>query len=175
MAEITHPAVAQVHGIESWRGHPFLVVEYLAGGTFASLAAGGTGTGPDAVLITEVLVSEHREAVQTGSATNTGPGGELDLVMRQEDRAGEKLFVDYAGQTVPVVDCETGEERDAQVFVAVLGASIYTFAEATWTQTLPDWIASHVRAFEFFAGCPELVIPDNLRPGSTAPIAASQT
>ena len=84
----------------------------------------------------------------------------LDLVMRQEHRAGEKLFVDYAGQTVPVVDRETGEERDAQVFVAVLGASSYTFAEATWTQTLPDWIGSHVRAFEFFGGCPELVIPD---------------
>ena len=84
----------------------------------------------------------------------------LDLVMRQEHRAGEKLFVDYAGQTVPVVDRETGEERDAQVFVAVLGASSYTFAEATWTQTLPDWVGSHVRAFEFFGGCPELVIPD---------------
>ena len=86
-----------------------------------------------------------------------------DVVMRQEHRAGEKMFVDYAGQTVPVVDRETGEERQAQVFVAVLGASSYTFAEATWTQTLPDWTASHVRAFEFFGGCPELVIPDNLR------------
>ena len=87
----------------------------------------------------------------------------LDVVMRQEHRAGEKMFVDYAGQTVAVVDRETGEERQAQVFVAVLGASSYTFAEATWTQTLPDWTASHVRAFEFFGGCPELVIPDNLR------------
>ena len=76
----------------------------------------------------------------------------LDLVMRQEQRAGEKLFVDYAGQTVPVVDRETGEKRDAQVFVAVLGASSYTFGEATWTQTLPDWTASHVRTFEFFGG-----------------------
>ena len=91
--------------------------------------------------------------------------GKLDLVMRQEHRAGEKLFVDYAGQTVPVVDPETGEVREAQVFVAVLGASSYTFAEATWTQTLPDWTASHVRAFDFFGGCPELVIPDNLRSG----------
>ena len=91
--------------------------------------------------------------------------GKLDLVMRQEHRAGEKLFIDYAGQTVPVVAPETGEERQAQVFVAVLGASSYTFAEATWTQTLPDWTASHVRAFEFYGGCPELVIPDNLRSG----------
>ena len=91
--------------------------------------------------------------------------GKLDLVMRQEHRAGEKLFIDYAGQTVPVVDPETGEVRQAQVFVAVLGASSYTFAEATWTQSLPDWTASHVRAFEFYGGCPELVIPDNLRSG----------
>ena len=89
----------------------------------------------------------------------------LDLVMRQEHRAGEKLVVDYAGQTVPVVDRETGEARQAQIFVAVLGASSYTFAEATWTQTLPDWTASHVRAFEFYGGCPELVVPDNLRSG----------
>ena len=89
----------------------------------------------------------------------------LDLVMRQEHRAGEKLFVDYAGQTAPVVDRETGEVRGAQIFVAVLGASSYTFTEATWTQTLPDWTASHVRAFEFFGGCPELVVPDNLRSG----------
>ena len=89
----------------------------------------------------------------------------LDLVMRQEHRAGEKLFVDYAGQTVPVVDRETGAVRQAQVFVAALGASSYTFAEATWTQTLPDWTASHVRAFEFYGGCPELVVPDNLRSG----------
>ena len=89
----------------------------------------------------------------------------LDLVMRQEHRAGEKLFVDYAGQTVPVVDRKTGAVRQAQIFVAVLGASSYTFAEATWTQTLPDWTASHVRAFAFYGGCPELVVPDNLRSG----------
>ena len=89
--------------------------------------------------------------------------GKLDVVMRQEHRAGEKLFVDYAGHTVPVVDRNTGELREAQIFVAVLGASNYTYAEATWTQTLPDWIASHVRAFEFYGGCSELLIPDNLR------------
>jgi hypothetical protein len=69
--------------------------------------------------------------------------------MRQEHRAGEKLFVDYAAQTAEVVDRRTGEIRQAQIFVAVLGASNYTYAEATWTQQLPDWIGSHVRAFEF--------------------------
>ena len=88
----------------------------------------------------------------------------LDVVMRQEHRAGEKMFVDYAGRTVAVVDRQSGRIRHAQVFVAVLGASNYTFAEATWSQTLPDWVASHVRAFEFFGGCTELVIPDNHRP-----------
>lgn len=91
--------------------------------------------------------------------------GKLDVVMRQAHRAGEKLFVDYAGQTVEVVDWRTGEIRQAQIFVAVLGASNYTYAEATWTQQLSDWIGSHVRAFEFLGGTPELVVPDNLRSG----------
>ena len=91
--------------------------------------------------------------------------GKLDVVMRQDHRAGEKLFVDYAGQTMPVVDRDTGEVHEAQIFVAVLGASNYTYAEATWTQGLPDWIGSHRRAFAFLGGVPELVVPDNLRTG----------
>lgn len=85
--------------------------------------------------------------------------------MRQLHRAGEKLFIDYCGQTVPIVDATTGEIRQAQVFVAVLGASSYTYAEATWTQELPQWIASHQRAFQFFGGVVELLVPDNLRSG----------
>ncbi len=93
--------------------------------------------------------------------------GRLDVVMRQDHRAGEKLFVDYAGQTVPVVDRLTGELRQAQIFVAVLGASNYTYAEATWTQGLADWIGSHQRTFTFLGGVPELVVPDNLRSGVT--------
>ncbi len=91
--------------------------------------------------------------------------GKLDVVMRQGHRAGEKLFVDYAGQTAPVVDRATGGIREAQIFVAVLGASNYTYAEATWTQGLPDWIGSHLRTFAFLGGVPELVVPDNLRAG----------
>ncbi len=91
--------------------------------------------------------------------------GRLDVVMRQDHRAGEKLFVDYAGQTVPVVDRSTGEIKEAQIFVAVLGASNYTYAEATWTQGLADWIGSHRRTFTFLSGVPELVVPDNLRSG----------
>ena len=87
--------------------------------------------------------------------------------MRQLHRAGEKLFIDYCGQTVPIVNAITGELRPAEVFVAVLGASSYTYAEATWTQTLPDWIASHQRAFRFFAGVVALLVPDNLLSGVT--------
>lgn len=89
--------------------------------------------------------------------------GKIDPVMRQEHRAGEKLFVDYAGQSIEVIDPSSGEITAAQIFVAVLGASNYTYAEATRSQSLPDWIASHVRAFAFFGGVPEVVVPDNLR------------
>lgn len=91
----------------------------------------------------------------------------LDVVLRQEHRAGEKLFVDYAGATVPIENSRTGEVRQAQIFVAVLGASSYSYAEATWSQQLPDWLGSHVRAFEFFGGAPEIAVPDNLRSGVT--------
>lgn len=90
---------------------------------------------------------------------------QADPVMRFEHRAGDKLFVDYAGQTMPVIDRHTGELRSAQIFVAVLGCSNYTFAEATWSQTLPDWLGSHVRALNFFGGVPAAIVPDNLRSG----------
>jgi len=93
--------------------------------------------------------------------------GMLDLPMRQQHKAGEKLFVDYCGHTMPVVDRATGEVRPAQVFVAVLGASNYTFAQACWTQELPEWINAHVHAFNFFGGVPDLVVPDNLKAGVT--------
>lgn len=87
--------------------------------------------------------------------------------MRQIHKAGDKVFVDYAGQTVNVIDPDTGEVRTAQIFVGVLGASCYTYAEATWSQQLPDWIGSHVRMLNFFGGCPTLIVPDNLRSGIT--------
>lgn len=90
-----------------------------------------------------------------------------DPVLRLEHRAGDKCFVDYAGHTIPVIDRLTGEVRSAQIFVAVLGCSNYTFAEATWSQSLPDWLASHVRAMEFFGGVPAAVVPDNLKSGVT--------
>ena len=66
---------------------------------------------------------------------------------------------------MPVVDKTSGEIREAQIFIAVLGASNYTYAEATWSQGLQDWIGSHVRTFAFLGGVPELVVPDNLRSG----------
>ena len=91
--------------------------------------------------------------------------GRLDLVMRGEHRAGEKLFVDFAGQTLPIVDPDTGEVWQAQLFVAVLGASSYTYAEAVASQALPHWIGAHVHAFEAMEGCPRLIVPDNLRSG----------
>lgn len=91
----------------------------------------------------------------------------LNLVMRQSHRAGEKLFVDYAGQGIPVVNAQTGEVHEVVLFIAVLGASNYTYVEATWTQSLPDWIGSHVRAFAALGGVPEIVVPDNLKAAVT--------
>ncbi|OIJ73042.1 MAG: integrase [Deltaproteobacteria bacterium GWC2_55_46] len=93
--------------------------------------------------------------------------GKLDVVLRQEHRAGEKLFVDYAGSTIPVVDRMTGEITKAELFVAVLGASNYTYAEATSSQSLHNWISSHIRAFEYFGGATDIVVPDNLKSGVT--------
>jgi transposase len=95
--------------------------------------------------------------------------GKQKLSMRQVHKAGEKLFVDYAGQTLPIVHPKTGEITDAQLFVAVLGASSYTFAEATLSQDLSDWLGSHRRAFEFIGAVPEIVIPDNLKSAVNKP------
>jgi len=90
--------------------------------------------------------------------------GNLSLTMRQTHLAGDKLFVDYAGDTVPVViDRLTGEIRSAQIFVAVMGASSFIYAEATWTQSLADWVGAHVRAFAALGGTPRLLVPDNTK------------
>jgi transposase len=92
----------------------------------------------------------------------------VSATMRQTHVAGEKLFVDYAGDTVPVFDGASGEERRAHVFVAVLGASNYTYAEARWSEGLADWIGAHVNALSFVGGVPKLLVCDNLRAGVTA-------
>jgi transposase len=93
--------------------------------------------------------------------------GRLSPTMRQLHVAGEKLFVDYAGTTIDVVDGITGEAHACQLFVAALGASSFTYAEATLSQTLPDWIGAHARAFAFFGGAPSMVVSDNLKSGIT--------
>ena len=93
----------------------------------------------------------------------------LPVTLRQSHAPGERLFVDYSGQTVPVIDPATAEVRQAQVFVAVLGASSYTYVEATWSQGLADWTGSHVRCLEFLGGVPEVLVPDNLKSGVTTP------
>ncbi|WP_455289862.1 IS21 family transposase, partial [Cupriavidus necator] len=91
--------------------------------------------------------------------------GALPGTLRQKHAPGEKLFIDYSGNKLAIVDPHTGEIREAELFVATLGASSYTYAEATWTQQLEDWIGSHVRALKFFGGCAEILVPDNLKSG----------
>lgn len=85
------------------------------------------------------------------------------FVMRQEHKAGEKVFVDFAGLTIPYLNLETGEVKEAQIFVAVMGASSYTFSCAVADQTIPNWISCHVKMFDYFGGVPKVVVPDNLR------------
>ncbi|HTR17018.1 MAG TPA: IS21 family transposase [Acetobacteraceae bacterium] len=92
----------------------------------------------------------------------------ISATMRQTHVAGEKLFVDFAGDTVPVFDGLSGEARRAHVFVAVLGASNYTYAEARWSEGLADWVGAHVSALSFLGGVPRLLVCDNLRAGVTA-------
>jgi len=93
----------------------------------------------------------------------------LNPPMRLVHKAGEKLFVDYTGDTVPLVDPHTGEITQAEIFVAVLGASNYTYAEAQLSQELEHWIGGHVRALAFMDGVPLVVVPDNLKSGVTHP------
>lgn len=95
--------------------------------------------------------------------------GQKQLSMRQVYKGGEKLFVDYCGLTVPVVHPKTGEVTSAQVFVACLGASNYTYAEVTPSQELTHWIGAHQRALAFLGGVPECIVPDNLKSGVTDP------
>lgn len=89
----------------------------------------------------------------------------LAPTMRQHHVAGDKVFVDYSGKRLGIVDRETGEIREAEIFVAVLGASNLTYADITWTQKLADWTGSHVRMFRYFGGAPRLLVPDNLKSG----------
>jgi len=93
----------------------------------------------------------------------------LSPTMRQTHVAGDKAFVDFSGKKIPITDPLTGEVRMAELFIAVLGASNLTYAEPTWTQTLPDWIGAHVRMFRFWGAVPRLLVPDNLKSGVNKP------
>ncbi|MCP4722762.1 MAG: IS21 family transposase [Desulfobacteraceae bacterium] len=93
--------------------------------------------------------------------------GKLHPVMRQEHKAGEKVYVDYAGKKPEIVNPHTGEITEVEIFIGALGASSYTYAEVTRTQSLPDWCYSHIRMLEFFGAAPEIVVPDNLKSGVT--------
>ena len=95
----------------------------------------------------------------------------ISATMRQTHVAGEKLFVDWAGDTIGVIDPATGEERRARIFVAALGASNYTYAEARWSETLPDWIGAHVNALAAIGGVPKALVPDNLKAGDHQAVA----
>jgi transposase len=95
--------------------------------------------------------------------------GKLDIYLRQEHRAGERMFVDHAGPTIPVVDRNTGLIKEASIFVAVLGVSNYTFCEAVWKRDLASWIGSHTRAVEFFQGVTAVTTPDNWKTGIKDP------
>ena len=118
-----------------------------------------------------ILWEEYREAHPDGYGYSRfcdllrGFERRLTPVMRQHHVAGEKAFVDYSGKRIGIADPETGEIREAEIFVGVLGASNLTYAEATWTQNLSDWTGAHVRMFRFFGGAPRLLVPDNLKSG----------
>jgi transposase len=122
--------------------------------------------------VTMMVLWEEYRAVQPGGYGYSrfcelfrGFERRLSPSMRQEHHAGDKVFVDYSGKKIPITDPRTGEVREAEIFVAVLGASNLTYAEASWTQSLPDWIGAHARMFAFFGGVPRLVVIDNLKSG----------
>lgn len=118
-----------------------------------------------------LLWREYKEAYPDGFAYTqfcvrySAYAKSVSPVMRQIHKAGEKSFVDYAGLTMPWIDIISGEIKQAQIFVGCLGASQYTFVEATESQQLHDWIDSHVHMFEYFQGVTEIVVPDNLKSG----------
>ena len=123
-----------------------------------------------------LLVEEYRGAYPEGYGYSRFCdvyrrwAGRLTPLMRQHHIAGERVFVDYAGTTLPVIDGATGEVRQAQLFMAALGASNLTYAEASWSQSqsLFDWIGAHCRAFACFGGVPAQVVCDNLKSGVTS-------
>ena len=121
----------------------------------------------------ELLWQEYREQHPSGYAYSRFCDlhreweKRVSPTMRQTHIAGERMFVDYSGTKLQVIDSMTGEVLTAELFVAVLGASNFTYAEATWTQSLPDWIRSHTRTFRYFGGVTAMIVSDNLKSGIT--------
>jgi transposase len=116
-------------------------------------------------VLWEEYAAEHPDGYRYSRFCDLFRGweGRLPLTMRQSHGGGEKLFIDYAGDKVPVIDRQTGEVRDAHIFVAVMGGSSLSFGHATWTEQMGDWVDSHNAAFAFFGGAPQLLVPDNAK------------
>lgn len=134
----------------------------------------------------QLLWQEYAEGVRSAGVLRAGDGAKpyqysqfcdgyagwrqtFSPTMRQTHRAGEKLFLDYSGKRPEVIDPESGEVRPVELFVAVMGASNMAYAEATWTQRLPDFIGSVVRTLVFLAAVPEVLVPDQLRSAVSRP------
>ena len=134
---------------------------------WAELARDMKRPGVNMMVLWEEYREEHPDGYGYSRFCDLLRGFEQRLtpVMRQHHVAGDKAFVDYSGKRIGIVDPATGEIHEAEIFVAVLGASNLTYAEATWTQQLPDWTGAHVRMFRFFGGVPKLLVPDNLKSG----------
>lgn len=176
-------ARAKAAGLESWSAAQELAQTELEARLFPEIArpAGALRPLPDGERIHEELRNKHVTlALLWQEYKEAHPSGygytqfvhyynaykkKLDLVMRQQHKAGEKVFVDYSGDGFDVINADTGEITRAELFVAVWGASNYTYAEATLTQELPSWIGSHVRAFDYFGCAPRILVPDNLKSG----------
>ena len=173
---------AKAAGLDGWPLPADLDDEGLEGRLFPArpTTPAPTRTAPDWAAIHDELRSQKHVTLQLlwQEYKQSNPEGyqysrfcelygrwadKLDVVLRQEHRAGEKLFVDYAGDKVPIIDSKTGTITEASIFIAVLGASSYTYAEASWNQDLASWIGSHVRALEFFGGSPAILVPDNCK------------
>jgi transposase len=126
--------------------------------------------------VTKMLVwQEYREAQPNGLGYSqfceryTGWYRRQGLILRRDHKAGEKVFVDFSGDGIPIVDPVTGEVATAKLFVAVLGASNFTYIEPVLTEAVPVWVQCHVNAFQYFGGVPEITVPDNLKSGVTKP------
>jgi transposase len=175
---------AKAAGIETWAQVEALGDEELERALYgASIVEAGPRAAPDCAwihversrvgvtleLLHQEYLAKHPDGYRYTSFCERYREwlGRRGLVMRQVHVAGEKMFVDYSGKRPQLVDPKTGEVTPVELFVAVLGASSYTYAEATLTQRGPDWIASHVRALAFFGGVPKAITCDQLKSGVT--------